>query len=262
MNPAKPSPAPQTNAAKPSPTRSPRTPTRPRRAAPARKGKTRAGPTIQPTRRDGRSAELKGTARDRLLDAALAEVREHGYAGTSLQAIAERAGLTKGAIYWSFRDKRDLFLALVEERIDAPARELMEITETAPARAATAPLISEGVARLVREQPELLLVLFEQWALAVRDPDLRPAYRARQEMLRNTLARALRARHETTGVPLTYPAERLASAVLALAHGLAMDALVDPTGVRDELFGDVLQLLYEGLEARARRGGAGMPSLP
>jgi AcrR family transcriptional regulator len=181
----------------------------------------------------------------------LAELKENGYAETSLQSIAERAGLTKGAIYWSFRDKRDLFQALVEERLDVPARELMTITETAPARAATAPLISEGLARLVREQPEVLLVLFEQWALAVRDPQLRPAYLARQAMLRDTLARALRARHTTTGVPLTYPAERLASAVLALAHGLAMEALVDPFGIPDELFGDVLQLLYEGLEARA-----------
>src|SRR3954454_22948786 len=60
-------------------------------------------------RRDGRSADLRGTARERLLDAGLAELREHGYAATSLQAIARRAGLTKGAVYWSFRDKQDLF---------------------------------------------------------------------------------------------------------------------------------------------------------
>jgi len=230
---------------------------RAQRTSPAQGAKTGSSAATRPTRRDGRSAELKGTARERLLDAALAEVREHGYDGTSLQAIADRAGLTKGAIYWSFRDKRDLFLALVAERIDAPARELMEITETAPARAATAPVISEGVARLVREQPELVLVLFEQWALAVREPDLRPPYVARQVMLRDTLARALRARHATTGVPLTYPAERLASAELALAHGLAMDELVDPGGVPEELFGDILQLLYEGLEARVRRDAGG-----
>jgi AcrR family transcriptional regulator len=210
-----------------------------------------SGPSA--ARRDGRSAELKGTARQRLLDAALAELRERGYEGTSLQAIARRAGLTKGAIYWSFRDKRDLFLTLVEERLDAPARELIAITANAPASTATAPLVSEGVARLVREQPEVLLVLFEQWALAFREPELRPAYIHRQAMLRTALAGALRARHETTGVPLTYPAELLASAILALGHGLAMSALVEPEAAPDALLGDVLQLLYEGLEARARR---------
>jgi AcrR family transcriptional regulator len=210
-----------------------------------------------PARRDGRSAELKGTARRRLLDAALAELREHGYEGISLQGVARRAGLTKGAIYWSFRDKRDLFLALVEEELDDPVRGLMAITESAPADIATAPLVSKGLAQLVRERPEVLLVLFEQWALAVRDRELRDAYVRRQAMLREALARALRARHETTGVPLTYPAELLASAVLALGHGLAMSALVEPEAVPDELLGDVLQLLYEGLEARAHRDARG-----
>jgi AcrR family transcriptional regulator len=204
-------------------------------------------------RRDGRSAELKGTARRRLLDAALVELREKGYAGTSLQAIASRAGLTKGAIYWSFRDKRELFLALVEERIDAPARELTSITESAQADAATAPDVSQGLMQLIREQPELVLVLFEQWALAVREPELRPAYVQRQATLREALARTLEARHEATGVPLTYPAEPLAAAILALGHGLAMSALVEPQSVPDGLLGDVLQLLYEGLEARAQR---------
>lgn len=204
-----------------------------------------------PARRDGRSAELKGTARERLLDAALAELYEHGYAGTSLQAIARRAGLTKGAIYWSFRDKRDLFLNLVEERLDTPLRALMTVTETAPATTATAPLVSQGVARLLREQPELLLIVYEQWALAVREPDLRDGYRHRQAILRDALARALQARHETTGVPLTYPAHGLATAILALANGLAMETLVDPKAVPDELLGDMLQLLYDGLTLRA-----------
>ena len=63
--------------------------------------------------RDGRSSDLKGTARERLLDAALDELRTRGYDGASLQSIARRAGLTKGAIYWSFRDKHDVFRALV-----------------------------------------------------------------------------------------------------------------------------------------------------
>ena len=210
-------------------------------------------PTKAGAVRDGRSSELKGTGRARLLDAAQAELRERGYEGTSLQAIARRAGLTKGAVYWSFRDKQDLFRALVDERIDARVRELMAITETSPADIATAPAVSAGLARLVREQPELVLILFEQWAQAVRDPDLRPAYVRRQGALREALARALRARHDTTGVPLAYPAERLATIVLALGAGLAMGALVEAEAITDDLLGDALQLLYQGLEFRARQ---------
>jgi AcrR family transcriptional regulator len=207
-------------------------------------------PAASRGRRDGRERELRGTARRRLLDAALGELSRHGYAGTSLEAIARRAGLTRGAIYWNFRSKDDLFRELLDERLDRPVRELMRITETAPGDTPTAKAISQGFARLVRERADVLTLLFEHWAVAVRGGAQRRRYNRRQAALRDVLARTLEARHAATGVPLTYPAERLATAVLALAHGLGMTALVEPGAVDDELLGEILDLLYDGLAAR------------
>jgi AcrR family transcriptional regulator len=204
------------------------------------------------SKRDGRSAQLRGTARKRLLDAALLEFREHGYAATSLQAIADRAGLTKGAIYWSFQDKRDLFLALVQERLDTPARELMRITETAPPEIETAPLVSQGFAEIVRNQPDLLLLAIEHWTLAIREDSVRRDFVKRQSELAEAIAHTLQARHATLGIPLTYPARGLGTAMIALSLGLAMEALAEPKAVPDELFGDILGLIYDGLVHRAQ----------
>lgn len=201
--------------------------------------------------RDGRDAELRGTARKRLLDAALAELRESGYSSASLEAIAKRAGLTRGAIYWNFNGKLELFLALLEERVDRPALELMYLTETAPAEVPTADAVSQGLATLIRDQSDVIMLLFEYWALAVRDPRVRPSFIERQRRLRDALARALEARHATTGAELTYPAERLASAILALANGVAMTALAEPDAVAGDLLGEILDLLYDGIAARA-----------
>jgi AcrR family transcriptional regulator len=173
-----------------------------------------------------------------------------------VEAIARRAGLTRGAVYWNFQSKLELFLALLEERVDRPALELMRLTETAPADTPTAGAVSQGLVRLVRDQGDLIMLLFEYWALAVRDPDLRPAFNERQQLLRNALARALDARHASTGVALTYPAERLATAILALANGLAMTALAEPDAVSDQLLGDILDLVYDGLASRAPGGKA------
>src|SRR4051794_40600447 len=76
-------------------------------------------------RQDGRRAEARGTARHRLLDAAATVFAEHGYRAASVDAIASAAGVTKGAVYWNFDSKEDLFFALMEERVDRRARELM-----------------------------------------------------------------------------------------------------------------------------------------
>jgi AcrR family transcriptional regulator len=52
--------------------------------------------------------------REALLDAAEQEFLQRGVARTSLEHIARRAGVTRGAIYWHFRDKSDLFAAMLE----------------------------------------------------------------------------------------------------------------------------------------------------
>jgi AcrR family transcriptional regulator len=54
--------------------------------------------------------------RTRLLDAAVAVIREKGFYRTTLEEVARRAGMTRGAIYGNFKDKDALLLAVVETR--------------------------------------------------------------------------------------------------------------------------------------------------
>src|SRR5277367_4613808 len=58
----------------------------------------------------------KGDKRDRtrgkLLEAARSLIREKGYEHATLDAIAERAGMTTGAIYGNFKNRDELFLSL------------------------------------------------------------------------------------------------------------------------------------------------------
>ena len=55
--------------------------------------------------------------RHRLLDAAEVLFQAQGVSQTSLQQIAQQAGATRGAIYWHFKDKADLFNAMMERVI-------------------------------------------------------------------------------------------------------------------------------------------------
>jgi AcrR family transcriptional regulator len=60
----------------------------------------------------GRTAKEAGTTRDRILAIALDLFVEKGYENTSLRDIAEALGFTKAAIYYHFRSKEDIFMAL------------------------------------------------------------------------------------------------------------------------------------------------------
>lgn len=60
--------------------------------------------------------------RARLLDAAELLFERNGVARTSLHEIAAAAGVTRGAIYWHFKDKADLFNAMMS-RVTLPLEE-------------------------------------------------------------------------------------------------------------------------------------------
>ncbi|MGC3873831.1 TetR family transcriptional regulator [Halomonas sp. GXIMD04776] len=69
--------------------------------------------------------------REALLDAAEDVFFDHGVARTSLDQIARHAGMTRGAVYWHFKNKADLFHALLE-RVRMPFEELIdEVNEPA-----------------------------------------------------------------------------------------------------------------------------------
>jgi TetR/AcrR family transcriptional regulator, acrAB operon repressor len=70
--------------------------------------------------------------RESILDAATDMFFRHGVARTSLEEVARGAGVTRGAVYWHFRDKLDLFAA-IEERLRAPQEaQLIALTRSSP----------------------------------------------------------------------------------------------------------------------------------
>src|SRR5829696_3371503 len=60
-------------------------------------------------------AQRRAATRRALLDEARSLFAERGYHGTFLEEIVRRAGLTRGALYHHFEDKKDLFRAVVDE---------------------------------------------------------------------------------------------------------------------------------------------------
>ncbi|MBQ2884828.1 MAG: TetR family transcriptional regulator [Alphaproteobacteria bacterium] len=67
--------------------------------------------------------------RQAVIEAALDVFSEKGYAKATFDEIAARAGFTKGAVYWYFRNKADLVAALIVEYME---RKRTEISEEIP----------------------------------------------------------------------------------------------------------------------------------
>ncbi|WP_245992546.1 TetR/AcrR family transcriptional regulator [Prauserella muralis] len=178
-----------------------------------------------------------------MLAAAQRVFAERGIDAASVDEVAAAAGLTKGAVYSSFRSKNELVLALMEEYV---ADRLQESVDALDARHdAGEGLLAVG-ARLVaamRTDPTWQRLLIAYAVRADRDPELRAALRDRRRRLRAALASAIDrvARHHALELP--FGPDEAAMVVLALSNGFAVEDALDPGAVPPDLFGRVLAAL-------------------
>ncbi len=78
-----------------------------------------------------RREEYAEATYEALLESAAACFMESGFAATSLDAVAKRARVTKGAIYHHFASKRDLFMAVLERQEEINARTVSQAATAA-----------------------------------------------------------------------------------------------------------------------------------
>lgn len=178
--------------------------------------------------------------RTRVLEAAAGVVAERGFAGATLDQVAASAGFTKGAVYSNFGSKDELFLALLEAQIARRVATVESALRSAPDLPAA---LAAAGSELARVDPAAQLLQVEFWQRAVRDPEVRNRFvRFRREVrarIADVVREVLRERPVTPG----WDAESLALVVVALAQGLALEALPDPGAVPEGLVTRVLAAL-------------------
>ena len=75
--------------------------------------------------------------------------------------MIRRAALSKGTFYFNFAGKDDLFRAVIEDRLDRPARELMALTANARGDVPASSAVSAGLAAIQSQERGTLLLLDE-----------------------------------------------------------------------------------------------------
>ncbi|HVM17510.1 MAG TPA: helix-turn-helix domain-containing protein [Gaiellaceae bacterium] len=114
--------------------------------------------------------------REQILDAARDVIRDHGYAATTMRAVADAAGVQLSLVHYHFGGKRQLLTALLEH-------ENARLLERQRALYADAAPLSEKWARAcdyLREdlRSGYVRVLWELWATGLSEPELAARWRA------------------------------------------------------------------------------------
>lgn len=208
-------------------------------------------------------AERREDTRDELLQAAARVFAHRGFHATSLDAIAEEAGFSRGAVYYNFADKEELFLELLDRRCAERAQDLRAFlagTEDDVAETSRqAQLAAEHALDAMTGDPEWRALYLEFLAHAARDTAFRKRFFKRTDGMRGALEDVVLQRAGPFADALGMEPKQLAVVIDALGVGLwAHHMLHGSRAVPRDLFSKTLALLVEGIAARA--GATPQPS--
>jgi TetR/AcrR family acrAB operon transcriptional repressor len=179
-----------------------------------------------------RSKEDALATRHALLDAAERVFLAQGVAGTSLNDIALAAGTTRGAIYWHFKDKADLFNAMMD-RVAMPMQCALAVAEQAH-ESDPLPALRKSLQQAFHQtvtDPQTRRV-FEIASQKVEYVDSLMAVRERHLQVRDHWVERFRQMllqsAAVRGVQLSMPAATAAHGLHALVDGLFQNWLLEP----------------------------------
>jgi AcrR family transcriptional regulator len=199
-----------------------------------------AKPSAKRTRRRAPEA-----ARGAILDAALSCFAKRGYHDTSVDDIAARARLSKGAIYWHFAGKRELFLALMDRALADEAALAKAVAEAPDWRGALRELFARTPEYVEREMPLVKLSL--QHLLQVgSDEGVRVRSEQKQERW-NAIVEKQLARGVAEGTLRALAPEDVTLAIGAAITGLTLMRLTRPDLPLDSVWSALEEIFGRGI---------------
>jgi AcrR family transcriptional regulator len=186
-----------------------------------------------------RRPEMVERNREAVLAAARRVFLEKGYSGATLEAIAEEAGFSKGVMYSQFESKADLFLALLERRMDERTKQNERIVAEHGGIGGLRKLLKAGADDAVTEAA-WARVLIEFRTLASRDPRVNGRYAAAHNRTVQGLASELEGLCAKAELTPRFPARVMAEFILAMASGATLESAANPTALPFEILSQMV----------------------
>ena len=179
----------------------------------------------------------RARTRAALLQAASEVIGEEGFAGASLEAIAKRAGMSRGAIYGNFKNRDELFLAVALSRWRPIVPEIEPGTSFRDQmrKLADAWIAAQGSNR----QAAVSAAAFQEYALTHEEMRL-AIVELNREVYRRT-AKRVRATIADSELPM--PAAKLVRVLHSMIEGFTLLRALTPELITD----DVVRTAFEAL---------------
>jgi AcrR family transcriptional regulator len=159
-----------------------------------------------------------------------------GAAGSTFDQVAQEAGVSRGLLHYYFGSKERLLAEVVRHDCDVRLAALdRALTEAADVDAIIEVLVT-ALENFVERDPGAYALIFELFTASRHNEDLREEMAELYRRVRDHISGVLQAKHEAGVVALRGGADAVASVLMALGDGFALQMLSDPAWDSSEMF--------------------------
>ncbi|KNB52712.1 TetR/AcrR family transcriptional regulator [Streptomyces caatingaensis] len=172
---------------------------------------------------DSSSAHRRGNTRRKLFEAAVTLIAEQGFSSTTVDEIAERAGVAKGTVYYNFASKTVLFEELLRDGIELLTVALQQAADETAARGgrrvdALDAMVRAGLEFIARHPALTQLYVAELWRTnRAWQPTLTQVRRKALAVIESVLRQAVAEDEVSTEIDVPLTASALFGMVLVTA---------------------------------------------
>lgn len=171
--------------------------------------------------------EYKEAAKDKIIKAAFKTFTQKGYHTTTMDDIAKEVGVSKGALYQYYKNKKEL----LNEIVLSYHSMFRDVLKASFEKQDTTQIAEEGSHALLKKYRFHHEMLFEVIAIAGHDPEIKQSLKVEYEKDIKLLENFLQKQMETGKVKLKVEANTLAQLYVALYLGMAMKVIMGDDSV-------------------------------
>lgn len=188
----------------------------------------------------------KDDSRQKIIQAAFEAFGESGYDKTSMDDIVKRSGLSKGTLYWHFKNKHELFVATIQFLFkDADEQLEMLVNQDTPAADRIRLFFAQAM-QILAPNPQLVGLLISAFFQSYQNEEAQAVLREFYERYISAIEQLVQQGIDRGEFRQVNP-HTAAIAFMAGGDGVALYTLLDPDWDMVEAVNDLVDLLLRGL---------------
>ena len=181
---------------------------------------TRIRPSMPPRTSDDKAIKI--------MEAAGHVLANKGYMGTTINAVAQQAGVSRGLLHYYFKNKEDMLAKVLKKNMEISTQMIARIFQAPGDAAEYAREITELLRGIMTRDPDFFHLFFEGYAVARHSTVVREELSNMYGQFRKALESGLVEAADQGFIRPDMPAAPLAAVITGLLDGMGLQLLTEP----------------------------------